>query len=114
MRSLFLKIHRWLALPFGIFFSILCFTGMLLTFRHEIATLCGVGNDHDLAFFRTIQSLHRYLFMAPANHDGTSIGEVIIGITALCSVLILISGIILWWPKSKTMLKNRLSIHFNK
>jgi uncharacterized iron-regulated membrane protein len=114
MRSLFLKIHRWLALPFGIFFSILCFTGMLLTFRHEIATLCGVSNDHDLAFFRTIQSLHRYLFMAPANHDGTSIGEVIIGITALCSVLILISGIILWWPKSKTMLKNRLSIHFNK
>jgi uncharacterized iron-regulated membrane protein len=114
MRSLFFKIHRWLAIPFGIFFSILCFTGMLLAFRHEIATLCGVGNDHELAFFRTIQSLHQYLFMAPASHDGTSIGKVIIGITTLCSILILISGIVIWWPKSKKMLKSRLSIHFNK
>jgi uncharacterized iron-regulated membrane protein len=114
MRRLFLKIHRWLALPFGIFFSILCFTGMLLAFRHEIATLCGVENDHDLAFFRGVQSLHRFLFMAPASHDGTSVGRIIIGITALCSIVILITGIILWWPKNKTMLKNRLSIHFHK
>jgi uncharacterized iron-regulated membrane protein len=113
MRSLFLKIHRWLALPFGIIFSILCFTGMILTFRHEIAALCGVSNDHDLAFLNTIKRLHQFLFMAPASHEGTSIGEVIIGITALCSILILVTGIILWWPKSKKMLKNRLTLHFN-
>jgi uncharacterized iron-regulated membrane protein len=114
MKKLFLKIHRWLAIPFGIFFSILCFTGTALAFRHEIASLCGVSHDRDLAFFRVVKSLHRFLFMNPASHDSTSVGEIIIGITALCSILILISGIILWWPQNKRMLKNRFSIHFNK
>jgi uncharacterized iron-regulated membrane protein len=114
MRKIFLKIHRWLALPFGIFFSILCFTGMLLTFRHEIAALCGVNNDHELAFFRIVQGLHQNLLIAPASHEGTSIGKIIIGVTALCSILILISGIVIWCPQNKRMLKNRLSIHLNK
>jgi uncharacterized iron-regulated membrane protein len=109
MKKLFLKIHRWLAIPFGIFFSILCFTGTALAFRHEIASLCGVSHDRDLAFFRVVKSLHRFLFMNPASHDSTSVGEIIIGITALCSILILISGIILWWPQNKRMLKNRFS-----
>jgi uncharacterized iron-regulated membrane protein len=114
MRKFFLKIHRWLAIPFGIFFAILCFTGMLLTFRHEIAAMCGVSNDHDLAFFRAVQSMHQFLFMSPASHDSMSVGKFIIGITALCSILILISGIIIWWPSNKKMLKNRFSVHFHK
>jgi uncharacterized iron-regulated membrane protein len=114
MKKVILKIHRWLALPFGIFFSILCFTGMLLAFRHEIAAMCGVSNDHELAFFRTVQSMHQWLFMAPASHDGTSFGKILIGVTALCAVVILISGIVLWWPRNMKMLKSRLSVHFNK
>ena len=114
MKKVILKIHRWLALPFGIFFSILCFTGMLLAFRHEIAVMCGVSNDHELAFFRTVQSMHQCLFMAPASHDGTSFGKILIGVTALCAVVILISGIVLWWPRNMKMLKSRLSVHFNK
>lgn len=114
MRKFCLKIHRWLAIPFGIFFSILSFTGMLLVFRHEIATLCGVSNDYELAFFRIVQGLHQNLLIEPTSHDGMSIGKFIIGITALCSILILISGIVIWWPQNKTMLKNRFSLHFHQ
>ena len=36
MRSFFLKIHRWIAIPLGLFFSILCFSGALLVFRHLV------------------------------------------------------------------------------
>lgn len=113
MRSFFLKIHRWIAIPLGIFFSILCFSGALLVFRHEIATYYGVP-DHDMPFFRTVQNLHQWLFMSPASHDGTSVGKVLTGVVALCSVILLITGVILWWPKNKKMLKERLSVHFHK
>ena len=36
MRKAFLKIHRWIAIPFGVFISIICFTGALQVFRDEI------------------------------------------------------------------------------
>lgn len=115
MRKFFLTVHKWAGLIFGVFFVILCFTGAILAFRNEIANLSGYASDHDMPFLQTVQRLHRWLFMVPENpHGGMSVGRFIVGTVTIISSLILISGIIIWWPKNKTMLKNRFSLHFNK
>lgn len=36
MRRVFLRIHRWLAIPFGVFCCVACFTGAVLTFQDEL------------------------------------------------------------------------------
>lgn len=39
MKKIFKKVHLWLSLPFGIIFSIICFTGSILVFEKEITAL---------------------------------------------------------------------------
>lgn len=115
MRRFFFTLHKWTGLIFGLFFIILCFTGAILAFRNEIATLFGYPNDHAMPFLQTVLKFHRWLFMAPQNpHGGMSAGRFIVGLATLCSSFTLISGIIIWWPKNKAMLKSRFSIHFHK
>lgn len=67
-------------------------------------------------FFDTVKSLHRWLLNKPENHQqGTlSVGRVIVGLTAIAMTLILFTGIYLWWPRSRKMLKNRLSVKTSK
>ncbi len=50
-------------------------------------------------------ALHRWLL---GGND--SIGKYIVGISTLIFLFILITGIILWWPKTKKILKQRLKI----
>ena len=57
-------------------------------------------------FFYTMFALHRWLL-------GGDIGKLITGIATLVFVFILITGIILWWPKSKRILLQRLKIKSN-
>ena len=54
-------------------------------------------------FFSVILNIHRHLLM----HD---IGEIITGCSCLIFVLMLISGLILWWPKKVKNLKQRLTV----
>lgn len=56
-------------------------------------------------FFSIIQRLHRWLLGSKG-----SVGQSIVGYTTLFFVIILLTGIILWWPKSKKQLKNRVQI----
>ena len=99
MNKTILKIHRWLAIPFGIFISILCFTGAIILYGENTTLL------------RIAHRLHSSLFM-PSH--GIISGRFILGLSAIAMTLILITGIILWWPKTKAALKKRLSVHFNK
>lgn len=62
MRKFCLKLHRWLAIPFGVFISVLCFTGFILLFRDEIAELFGY-NSRQMPFLIAIKQLHRWLFI---------------------------------------------------
>lgn len=57
-------------------------------------------------FFEVALQIHRNLLM------GESVGKLIIGCATICFILILISGIFLWWPRkwSKKKLKSHLSI----
>lgn len=54
-------------------------------------------------FFYTMMALHRWLL---ANDTG----KMIVGICTLLFLIILITGLILWWPKTRTLLRQRLSV----
>lgn len=54
-------------------------------------------------FFSIVLSIHRNLLM----HD---IGEIITGCSCLIFVFMLISGLVLWWPKKAKKLKQRLTV----
>ena len=67
------------------------------------------------AFVGFVKKMHRWLMMPPEDtHGGMSVGRVIVGSSAIAMTLILITGIILWWPKNRKMLKARLSVRCNK
>ena len=57
------------------------------------------------SFFFTMMSLHRWLLSG-------DVGKLIVGISTLLFLFILITGLILWWPKTKAILKQRLNIKF--
>jgi uncharacterized iron-regulated membrane protein len=59
--------------------------------------------NHRSTFFYTVFGLHRWLLSG-------DIGKLITGISTLIFVFILITGIILWWPKTKEKLKHHLTI----
>lgn len=56
-------------------------------------------------FFYKVFALHRWLL-----GGNNSIGKLIIGISTFIFLFILLTGIILWWPKTKKNLKQRLNI----
>ncbi|MCX2576080.1 PepSY-associated TM helix domain-containing protein [Pedobacter sandarakinus] len=58
-------------------------------------------------FFRIVILGHYYLWLPPA------IGQPILTTATLLFVILLISGLILWWPKSKAASKQRFSIKWN-
>lgn len=114
MRKFCLKLHRWLAIPFGVFISVLCFTGFILLFRDEIAELFGY-DSRQMPFLIAIKQLHRWLFIVPENpHGGLSVGRILTAVSAMCMSLILITGVVIWCPKSKKMFKNRLRVNTDK
>ena len=57
--------------------------------------------------FYTVFALHRWLL---GGND--SIGKLIVGISTLIFLFILITGIVLWWPKTKKILKQRLNVRW--
>ena len=65
-------------------------------------------------FFMTVFRLHRWL-LDSAKSDGSIFwGKVIVGSCTLIFVFIIITGLIIWVPKTLTATKNRLKINFNK
>jgi uncharacterized iron-regulated membrane protein len=58
-------------------------------------------------FFYTMFALHRWLL---GGQD--SIGKLIVGVSTVIFLFILITGIILWWPKTQNVLAQRLKVKF--
>lgn len=50
MRKLFRKLHLWLSVPFGVFITLICFSGAMLVFEREISGLC----RRDLCFVEKV------------------------------------------------------------
>lgn len=71
------------------------------------------GSYKRLPFFATMFRLHRWL-MDPTPNVGVFVGKTIVGISTLVFVVILITGLVVWFPRSKKMLCNRLTIKLDK
>lgn len=65
------------------------------------------AQDFTTDFFEIIKSLHMYLLLPQ------DIGRQIVGISTIIFILMLITGIILWWPKKLKNLKKSLKIKWN-
>lgn len=51
-------------------------------------------NNARSGFFHNITTLHRWLML-----PNRAVGKIIIGVSTICLIFILISGIVRWWPK---------------
>lgn len=126
MKKFCLKLHRWFGLALGVFIAIICFTGAVIVFQDEIKdamedksqqseNVQGFGPHHDPAVIDFAKKLHRYLLDVPDEpHEGMSVGRFIVGTVAICFTLIIITGIVAWWPKNRKMLKARLKVRTSK
>ena len=65
-------------------------------------------------FFQTTRKLHRWLMDAPPRKGESSVGKTVVGVATLAMAVILVSGLILWTPRSRRALKNRLSVSCTK
>lgn len=176
MKKLFVKIHLWLSIPFGIIIAIVCLTGAILVFETEILELRNpshyfvketgttplspadlisaarrqlpdsikinglrissdpqrtyqlvlpgkkaagfinpytgevTGMNDGQGFFLKMMRLHRWLLDEYKRDGSFSWGKTIVGVSTLILVLIIISGIVIWYPRNRKMLKNRLKI----
>lgn len=72
------------------------------------------GKSERLPFFNTMFRLHRWMLDSRPNGDGIFWGKVVVGVSVIMFVLALITGIVLWWPKTIKSLKNRLKITMSK
>ena len=181
MKKTFRKIHLWLAVPFGLIITIICFTGALLVFEDQVtqltnrhlyyvespgsqplpvgtlvekvesqltkgATITGVtiypqpdrsyqvnlsapkgaavyidpytgevlGQSQRTPFFRTVFMLHRWLLGSRPADGGIFWGKSIVGVSTLLMVVILITGLVIWWPRSRKGLKQGVTIALRK
>lgn len=177
MKKVAKKLHLWLALPFGIILTLVCFSGAVLAFEKEFTQwmyadlyrVKAVG-DHrmpvgDIAakvastlpdevkvtgitvypdpartyqvnlskphhasvfvdpytgevkgaykripFFFTMFKLHRWLLGSRPDNGGIYWGKVIVGTATLAFVFVILSGILMWWPRTKKALRNSLKV----
>lgn len=72
------------------------------------------GGNERLPFFQTVFRLHRWLMDSNPGNGKVFWGRIIVGTSTLAFVVILISGLVIWWPRNRKMLKNRLQITFRK
>ena len=73
------------------------------------------GKSERSGFFTFMFRMHRWLLdsMNPGN-EGIFWGKMIVGVSTLLFVFVLISGIVIWWPRTRRALKNSLKISATK
>ena len=73
------------------------------------------GKSERSGFFMFMFRMHRWLLdsMNPGN-EGIFWGKMIVGVSTLLLVFVLISGIVIWWPRTRKALKNSLNITATK
>lgn len=68
------------------------------------------GKYERKAFFTTMFRLHRWLLNAPEPGEKMSAGKMVVGVSTILFTFILITGIIVWIPKTWKGVRNRLTI----
>lgn len=65
-------------------------------------------------FFDVMRRLHRWLMDRNPGNGAIFWGKVIVGASTLAFAVILLTGAVIWWPRNRKMLKNRLKIVVSK
>lgn len=68
------------------------------------------GIDDGQGFFMQMMRLHRWLLDSYKRDGSFSLGKAVVGYSTLVLAFILISGLVIWYPRNKKVLKNRLKI----
>lgn len=72
------------------------------------------GKNDKIPFFDYVLRMHRWLLDDRTEDIPFTIGRRIVGVSVLVFVVILLSGAVIWIPKSRKSLKARLSVLFTK
>lgn len=72
------------------------------------------GRQERPAFFATMFSLHRWLLDTGKPEGRPAWGKIIVGISTIMFVVALVSGIVIWWPKTRKALRNSLKLTLRK
>lgn len=72
------------------------------------------GKYERAPFFTFMFKMHRWLLDSAKPGESISVGKLIVGISTLMFVVVLVSGIIIWWPRTRKALRNSLKIAVSK
>ena len=72
------------------------------------------GYYERLPFFNVMRRLHRWLMDTRPSDGGIYWGKMIVGSSTLAFAVILITGLAIWWPRNRKVLKNRLKVVVSK
>lgn len=72
------------------------------------------GKYERAPFFNFMFRMHRWLLDSMKQDGGIFWGKMIVGTSTLIFVFVLISGVVVWWPRTRKALKNSLKIVANK
>lgn len=72
------------------------------------------GKYERVPFFNFMFRMHRWLLDSMKQDGGIFWGKMIVGTSTLMFVFVLISGVVVWWPRTRKALKNSLKIVANK
>lgn len=73
-----------------------------------------MGKYERAPFFNFMFRMHRWLLDSMKQDRGIFWGKMIVGTSTLMFVFVLISGVVVWWPRTRKALKNSLKIVANK
>lgn len=72
------------------------------------------GKSERSSFFLYMFRLHRWLLDSMNSNGEMSLGKLVVGISTLLFVVVLVSGLVVWWPRTRKALKNSFRISANR
>lgn len=72
------------------------------------------GKYERAPFFNVMFRMHRWMLDSMKPDGGVFWGKIVVGVSTLMFVFVLISGVIVWWPRTRKALKNSLKIVTSK
>ncbi len=72
------------------------------------------GRYERAPFFTFMLRMHRWLLDSVKPDGGIFAGKMVVGISVLMFVFILMSGVVIWWPRTRKALKNSTRIFVHK
>ena len=73
-----------------------------------------IGRQECTAFFSAMFRLHRWLLDSGRPEGRPAYGKLVVGVSTLMFVVALLSGVALWWPKTRRALRESLKVAVHK